>query len=145
MRRPELILPYSLHYGVTKQFFRQGLKQTGDILLAEAGDASLSVTRRNQKARFSLTDEPGCVGVRIFHHDKQARRSVLGRLDESGSSRRPGKCVFKWFLTRWRSVLPELWKSLRWPASAYAHHLREHAASWLPFTKAGTQGQREWE
>lgn len=36
-------------------------------------------------------------------------------------------------------------RSLRWPASAYAHYLREHAASWLPFTKAGTQGQREWE
>lgn len=41
--------------------------------------------------------------------------------------------------------MPKLWKSLRWPASAYAHYLREHAASWLPFTKAGTQGQREWE
>lgn len=49
------------------------------------------------------------------------------------------------FLTRWRSIMPKLGKSLRWPASAYAHYLWEHAASWLPFTKAGTQGQREWE
>lgn len=40
---------------------------------------------------------------------------------------------------------PELWKSLRWAASAYAHYLREHAASWLSFTEAGTQGHREWE
>lgn len=67
------------------------------------------------------------------------------RADESGSSCRVGECAFKWFLTHWRSIMPELWKSLRWAASAYAHYLWEHAASWLHFTKTGTQGQREWE
>lgn len=79
----------------------------------------------------------------IFHQNKQVCCFVWP--DESGSSCGPGECAFKWFLTRWRSIMPALWKSLRWAASAYAHYLWEHAASWLPFTKAGTQGQREWE
>lgn len=81
----------------------------------------------------------------IFHQNKQVCRFRVTRADESGSSRWAGECAFKWFLTHWRSIMPELWKSLRWAASAYAHYLWEHAASWLPFTKAGTQGHREWE
>lgn len=55
------------------------------------------------------------------------------RVDESGSSCRVGECAFKWFLTHWRSIMP--WKSLRWAASAYAHYLWEHAASWLHFQR----------
>lgn len=56
-----------------------------------------------------------------------------------------GECAFEWFLTHWSGIMPGRWKSLRWAASAYAHYLWEHAASWLHFPKTGTQGQREWE
>ncbi len=67
-------------------------------------------------------------------------------LDESDSLRSAVECAFKWFFnTLEEHCVPELWKSLRWAASAYAHYLWEHAASWLAFTKAGTQGQSEWE
>lgn len=70
---------------------------------------------------------------------------VVTGADESGSLCRHSECAFKWLLTHRRSITPELWRILRWAASAYAHYLWKHAASWLPFTKAGTQGQREWE
>lgn len=85
------------------------------------------------------------VSVLYFSSEQTSAPLRVTRADESGSSCRAGECAFKWFLTHWRSIMPELWKSLRWAASAYAHYLWEHAASWLPFTKAGTQGQREWE
>lgn len=85
------------------------------------------------------------VSVFYFSSEQTSVPLRVTRADESGSSRRAGECAFKWFLTHWRSIMPELWKSLRWAASAYAHYLWEHAASWLPFAKAGTQGQREWE
>lgn len=71
--------------------------------------------------------------------------SFFGVPEKRSSSRRAGECACKCFLTRWRRIMAKLWKSLRRPASAYAHYLWVHAASWLPFTKAGTQGQREWE
>lgn len=82
--------------------------------------------------------------VSVCHHNKQVR-CCFGPPDKRRPSRRAGECAFKCFLTWWRSIMAKLWKSPRRPASAYAHYLWEHAGSWLPFTKAGTQGQREWE
>lgn len=90
-----------------------------------------------------LTNEPSFDS--IFIRTNTCAASGVTRADESVSSCTAGECAFKWFLTHWTGIMPELSKSLRWAASAYAHDLGEHAASWLPFTKAGTQGQKEWE
>lgn len=99
---------------------------------------------------FETLKPPLCVPlgndqpVSVCHHNKQVR-CCFGPPDKRRPSRRAGECAFKCFLTWWRSIMAKLWKSPRRPASAYAHYLWEHAGSWLPFTKAGTQGQREWE